>query len=388
MSDNPSRPSRSDQEQGTRRLLLSAGTAYGFAYGLCFALLTWGYDAYLLSSLRADLAWGKLAVGLPLALLICILVGRRAVAAPPLARFLGYWPITSGVLGGLAAHVMLSATNGLVWIVDPRFSQLPIFLYGRPDAIRTGFVVLVLAVLGATVGLVQSLAMDWAWDRATPAGRMGWRSWMVMLLCVPLAIFPAVTVNQLVHRPLRAPQQALGEYLGLVTTATAEEVEAAGVSLNVIRGLQEHLSEQYSTHLVEFDPDSEAWYSARVDAAFDDGFVMRCITFGKNVVHCSDHSERLATWMSDLIHAGLGGARRWETADRLDLVVRDGVVAWLTDRRHRLSQNYTVSWEVQRGGWVLVSAQCDTGFRMGCYFRGARPVVVDHCVDLPAPSDG
>ncbi len=371
-------------EKGTQQLLLAAGTAFGLVYGLSFALLVWGYDALLLSSLSADLAWGKLLLGLPLTVLICILVGRRAVAASGLTRFLAFWPITNGLLGAAAAYGVLIASNLLVWIIDPRFRLLPIFPYGRPDAVRTGFIVLIQIVLGATVGLTQNLAIDWAWDRATPAGRLSWRSWAVMLLCIPLAIFPALALNELIHRPLRTPQQALSDFLDVAVTATAEEAEAAGVSLNVVRGLRDNLSEGYVTHLVGFDPDSESWFSANVDAAFDSNLLMRCLTFGASVVHCHDLSELLTGWMDDLIRAGLSGARPWEETGAQALVVDDDVVTWLTSHRHRLSQEYTVSRSAQRGGWILMSAQFDTGFEMGCYFRGARPVVVDHCAEMPA----
>ena len=382
MGANLSRMSIPDDALTTHRLLVAAGTAFGLVYGVSFALLTWGYDGFVLSAISADLPWGKLLLGLPISVLICIVVARRAISASALTRFVLVWPLANGVLAVIAAHGILGATNVLVWATEPRLWRLPVFTYGRPDAIRTGIIVAVQVLLGASVGMAQNLTVDWAWDRATPTGRLSWRSWMVMLLCIPLAIFPAITVNDLLHRPLRTPQQTLADYLDLVTTKTADEAAAAGVSLSPVRGLQERLSERYTTHLVGFDPDSDDWFSGSVDAAFDNGLVMRCLIFGDSLVQCRDVSQQLTTWMGDLVEAGLGGVRRWETGGRLDLIVGDDIVAWLTDRRHRLSHNYTVSWEVQRGGWVLVSAQVDTGFKLGCYFTGARPVVVDRCVQM------
>ena len=57
-------------ELKAHKLFLSAGTAYGMIFGLGFALLAWGYDALLLASSSVDLAWMKLLLGLPLAIII------------------------------------------------------------------------------------------------------------------------------------------------------------------------------------------------------------------------------------------------------------------------------------------------------------------------------
>jgi hypothetical protein len=383
----PRAPLAGDEPQ-TNQLILAAGTAFGLAYALTFSLLTWGYDSFALTSLSATLAWGKLVLGLPPAVIVCVLVGRRGISTSAWARFLGLWPLVSGLLGAYAAHLMLSTSHVLVWVVDRRFAQLPVFPYGRPDAIRTGFVVVIEVVLGASVGLVQNLAVDWAWDRATPSGHMGWRSWMVMLLCIPLAIFPAITIDQLVHRPLRTPQQAVGEYLDLAMTATPDEMEQAGRSENVVRDLQGEFSEDYDTYLVEFDPDSEAWYAASVDAVFDNGFRMRCLTFGANVVHCEDLSEKLDLWMGGLISTGLHAGQLPPEFDSGQIAVGAGVVDWLSSHRRRLEGVYSTSVTGQHGGWILMEARFDSGFRMGCYFRSARPAVVDRCVELPATSGG
>jgi len=386
MKINPSQQLVADSESTPDRLLLAAGAAFGLVYGASFALLTWGIDGFALSSVSADAAWGKLIIGLPLALLICTVVSRRGIPTSAWVRFLVLWPLVSAVLGALAAHLLPGLSNLLVWVTDQRFAQLPIFPYGRPDPTRTGFVVAVLIVLGASVGLVQNFAIDWAWDRGTPSNRLSWRSWLVMLLCVPLAILPAIAVNQLIHGPLRTPQQAVGDYLELVMTATPDELEAAGVSTHVIRSLRGEITDRYTTYLVEFDPDSEAWFAASVDVVFDNGFRMRCLTFGDNVVHCDDLSNQLASWMDGLVSIGRSDGQIPAEFDVRQIAVEDQVVDWLSARDGRLDGQYDVSVESQHGGWIMMAAQFDSGFRMGCYFRNARPAVVDHCVDLPAGS--
>jgi hypothetical protein len=346
--------------------------------------LTWGSDGFALAHLSSDLAWGKLLLGLPLALAVCIIVGWRGVLASSWVRFLALWPAASGALAAIAAHVILSLSNVLVWVVDRRFASLPVFPYGRPDIIRTGFVVAVHVALGALVGLVQNLALDWAWDRATPTNRLSWRSWLVMLVCVPLAVPLALTTNQLVHQPLRRPQQAMVEYLDAISTLTPAELEEAGLSVNPVRSLVDEFAERYTTYLVEFDPDSDDWFAASVDTVFDNGLRMRCLTLGDNVVHCRNIGDDLATWMDGLISTGASGGQSAEVLNPDRIVVGREVVAWLSARQARLDSEYTTAIDGQRGGWILVTAAFDDAYRMGCYFRSARPIIVDHCLDLPA----
>ena len=65
------------REREAHRLRLFSGMMYGLVFGLSFAAVTWGYDGYVLASNRATYAWTKLALGLPLALIIGGLTGRR-----------------------------------------------------------------------------------------------------------------------------------------------------------------------------------------------------------------------------------------------------------------------------------------------------------------------
>jgi len=68
----------------TRAVLLRAGAGYGLLFGLGFALYVWGYDTLTLSRSSADMAWGKLTLGLPCLLVIGGLAGLLggAVALP------------------------------------------------------------------------------------------------------------------------------------------------------------------------------------------------------------------------------------------------------------------------------------------------------------------
>ncbi len=374
-------------EQRLRRLFVSAGTAYGLIFGLSFALFAWGYDGLMLASSAAHLAWMKLLLGLPLAIVIGGLAGRLAALSSSTAVFVALWATTGALLGAIGGHIPFDGGNLAAWLADRRLWGVVILPYGHSAAVRTTIVALLNAVLGAAVGFVESLAVQWAWDRATPDDKMSRRSWAVLLLvCIPLAFPLAGIVDGFINQPLRAPQQAVGELIKMAVAGSPARTKAQKASYRSIEPFREALSEQYVSHFVAFSSDTGTWYSAYVDVAFDNGLVLRCATAGRNVIYCDDFSQKFATWMGDLVRAGLYGERPWLEAKMRRLAVDDTVLTWLAAHRDQLSETYQASRVGQQGGWVLMSARFDTGFEMTCRFRGATPVLVDQCLETSTSS--
>lgn len=379
--------SNESDEKKARRLALSAGTAYGLIFGLSFALFTWGYDTLLLASNAVAFAWVKLLLGLPLAIVIGSLVGRLAASSPSTAVSVVLWAAFGWLFGVIAGHIPFDGSNLAVWFADRRLWNEVIFPYGNAAEVRTTLVALLNTALGTAAGFIESLAVQWAWDRATPDGRMSLGSWIVLLVSIPMALFPAIVVNGFINQPLRTPQQAVGELVRSAVSGAVEETAVQEANYRSISPFLDELSEQYVTHFVTFGSDTESWYSAYVDVVFDNGFVLRCATSGRNVIYCDDFSKKFAAWMGDLARASLYNERPWLDARIRRLAVDDTVVAWLVAHRDQLSETYEVSRDGQQGGWVFMSARFDTGFEMLCRFRGATPVIVDQCVEAnPSPS--
>jgi hypothetical protein len=374
-------PNQSDERE-TRKLLLTAGTAYGLIFGLGFAFFAWGYDAFLLESGRAYHAWAKLLLGLPITIAIAALAGRLAAMSSSTAVSVALWATVGGLLGQVAGHVPFDGGNLVAWFTDRRLWGAVIFPYGYSSSVRTTLAVIISAVLGVAIGLAASIAVQQAWDRATPKGKMSAGSWAAVLLAsIPLALFSAMTVDGLINRPLRIPQQRVGELINLTITGAADELEARAADYRSIQPFLDSISEQYVTHFVEFDSEEGSFFSAHVDVVFDSGFVLRCATAGERVIYCDDFSQKYAAWTDDLVHAGMYGERRWLDTRIRRLEVEEAVLDWLTVHREQLSERYEVSRVGQQSRWILMSVQFDTGFEMTCYFRGARPVLVNQCVE-------
>jgi hypothetical protein len=362
-----------------RRLFLAAGTAYGIVFALTFALSTWGYDTLRLMAANANLPWAKLVLGLPLSLAVCVLIGNLSATFPQPAVSVGLWTVAGALLGLIAGHVPFEGRNLVVWLVDRRLWGLVVFPYGSSAAVRTTIVLISGAGIGALSGLLQHLSLEWAWDRATPKGRMSGQSWAVLLVCLPLTLLLAGATEELINRPLRAPQQSLEQVLALTLAGKSDQAEARGLNVAAVEDFRESFSDTFVTYLVTYDlsPPQIAF----VDAVFDNGFALRCRTVGNVVAFCDPVSPKLEGWMDDLIFAGLRGERRWMGRPDPSIVVEDQVVRWLQNHPTQLSETCELSRAGQQGRFVFMSARFDTGFEVTCRFQGTRPVKVDQCTE-------
>ena len=378
MTENRSYGPLESHDDEARRLELAAGTTYGLIIGLLLALFCWGIDGWLLASAGAELAWVKLIVGVPLALVIGGLAGRLAAHFSSMAVSIVVWIAALALVGAVAGRLPFQGGTAAVWLTQPSLRGLDVFPYGHSSTVRTTLVMLLEGVLGVVVGIVQTFALGWAWDRATPSGRLSVRSVLVILLIsIPLAVCGGWIVEGMVHQPLRIPQKQVGDLITLTVRGDIREMDARGLDLDAIKPFRDRLSDQFVTHLAQYD--MQSFYGAYVDVLFDNDFALRCATVGQTVVFCEDFAVKLASWTDDLILAGLDGRLRWEEERWPTLSVEDTVVAWLDAHRDDLGGTYEVSRTGQGGGWIFSSARFDNGFEMTCRFRGQSPIHVDLC---------
>ena len=379
----------SSDERGARKIYLIAGISYGALFGLAYAVFTWGFDAFVLWSNGAVLPWSKLVIGLPLALVLGMLAGWLAALSSTIIIPVVIWAVLCGLLAAIAAHIPFEGGNLVIWFVDSRFWNEAIFSYNSSAATRTTLMVFISVVLGTVVGYFQTIAMNWAWDRSSPGGRMTLGSWLSLLVAAPVALLPALSVNGFINQPLRYPQQVVSKSLQLALSGAQVEdltAESQQASLRSLEHYRERLSFDYETYFVAFSSETGTWQSAYIDILFEDGFVLRCVTVGERVVYCDDFSKRLAGWVNQLVRNALYAERPWLETPIRRLDVNERVIDWLADHRVRISENYEVARESQQSGWVYMRVRFDTGFEMVCRFRGIQPTVVDQCGEAPIPN--
>jgi hypothetical protein len=378
------------EDRGTRRLLLQAGMGYGLFFGLSYALFSWGFDAWVLAQNGAAMPWSKLVLGLPLAVVIGGLAGWLAALTPTVIIPVVIWAVVAGLLAVIAAHIPFEGANLFIWFADRRFWNEIIFSYDTAAATRTVLMVFVSVILGTAVGYFQTVGMNMAWDRSSPDGRMTLSSWLALLVAVPVAFFPALTVNGFMNQPLRYPQEVVGRGLRLALSGTQIEdltADSQRASLRSLTPYLDRLSDEYKTYFVSFSSDTSTWYSAYIDVVFENGLVLRCVTVGDRVVYCDDFSERLSSWVGELVRAGLYEEHPWLEPKIRRLDVTESVVDWLVAHGEQLSENFTIQREGQQSGWVYVDVRFDNGFAMRCRFRDVQLTVVDQCVQVAGDAE-
>lgn len=368
-------------ERSTRGLFTLSGALYGVFFGLGFAFFTWGLDTIALLSTNAALPWVRLALGLPLSVLICGLAGWFGAMFTSTVLTVLIWVVAVGLLSVVAGHIPFEGSNLILWLVDSRLSGETVFSFGSSAQLRTTWVVILNVLLGAFAGLIQSLAVQWAWDRGSPSGKLSWRSWVVLLVAVPVSFLPTLAVNGYINRPFRAPQEYVGRIVEMSLSGESLESnnELLQASFRSVKPYLQSFTDEYKSHFVSFGSETGSWHSAYVDVVFENGFAMRCVTSGEVVIYCDDFSKRLSGWVEDLIYAGLYGEQPWLEGKVKRLIVDESVVAWLEAHQEELSENYGMIWDPQTGGWNFVRISFDTGFEMVCRFRDAQPVLVDQC---------
>ncbi len=363
----------------TRKLFLSAGTAYGVVFALSYSVALWGHHASLLASSHADLAWTVPVLGFPLALIVCILAGRLSAYFSVTVLYVAVWCLTGGLLGGLAGWLPFGGRDLAVWLLDGSFWGLTVYPSGSSVATRSTLLIVMGAVVGAMAGLLERILVELAVDWADSERSLTVGSILLLLPILPLTLALAGAAHELLYSPLRSAQLNVHEVVSLVLQDAKAEADARGVNYAVVNFYRDSLTEGYVLHTAENNLAPPT--TAVVDVEFDNGFLLRCSVMGSSVTFCDDLLPVLAGWMTDL-----AGARGEEVPPEFgssgyQLDVDQNVGLWLAGQPSVQLRDLEAEHVAQRGGWIYMTARSGGDFEMTCRFHGARPMTVDQCQD-------
>jgi len=354
------------RDEEAQRTMQRAGVIYGVLYGLCFALVIWGPDALILSHSHAEMAWAKLAIGLPATLFITTVVGFWSGRSGRASIWIVLWISCAALIGIFAGAAPSTGLNLISWISEPRVRWIHTYPLGSAGRARMWFFTAIHAALGAWVGLLGRWVTERAWNLTPATGNLNPRTVTVLLWCIPLAIGAGSAGDDLINKDLRA---------GPVAVHSLIAGDSSPASFERLGGQP---SDRYVLHLVQHD--LEGQYNTTVDAAFDNGFVARCTVFGSSVAGCQAISPQLEAWMNAIIQEILRGNPGTLIAEYTGrLSIRPEVLRELATQRTLLSEHYAIRKETQRAGVVVMSAEFTEQRVLTCRFRGAAPVVLDDC---------
>ena len=174
------------------------GLLYGITAGLAFAVSSWGWDGYLLSTAHGYLPWIKLIASA----ILC--GGFGGMVGWLTARFesglLGilFWLITALFFAWLSFAIPLQVTPYLASIIDPQLGQL--LNYGQDIEIAVRFGVALAWIIPFTllVGITQLPMVEPAVFSTTVFGKM-----LPLLYCIIVMGIGGITTDDLVNAHLR-----------------------------------------------------------------------------------------------------------------------------------------------------------------------------------------
>lgn len=369
-------------EKAIYRLKIVSGTGYGIVFAVLFALLLWGHDGWVLTISHADMAWVKLLIGLPIAVVIFALAGFLSALSSSTVVAVVLWAVALGFMSVISSHLSFDGVNIFTWILDKRLWGEIILSFGYAAGVRTVLVIILNVAIGAAVGFLETVATQWAWDRSLGGKRMSLSSWVVLFGSLPLAFLAALTIDGFIYQPLRLPQHVVHRTIQSGLTGEIGSSDVLESSYRSVKPYLENLSDNYTSYFIKFSTESGTWFSAFVDVRFDNGFVMRCVTLGDKLAYCADFSKKVDQWVYQLVDAGLNETRLWEEDKMQSLLVPTDVEDWLHQHRSQMNSAYQWQFGEQYGSLFFVIVEFENGNRMVCRFHSATPVVVERCAVL------
>ncbi len=225
--------------------------------------------------------------------------------------------------------------------------------------------VIAYTVYGFGVGYVETLAVEWAWDRTTPADRMKVGAWAVLLVAWLAALPPVFVLDYLVLADVRAPQVRVADLVETYLDGGEAAVSATGQNIAEAQRHGARFTPNYVTYFAGFDTSTDTLYASYNDVAFDTGFALRCIVMGDRVTFCDDLSQKLDLRIGQMAQAAKTGERPWLAGQMKTFSVTDDVMAWLQSHQAQLGDAYRLTVTAQKGNWMVTMQTSE--------IRGGRP---------------
>lgn len=361
------------------RFELDAGWRYGLVFGIALVLVAWGVDAGELALESAALFWPKLLLATLIVLPLCTAAGAYAGKSyDMLGRRLLVWMGVGAIIGGIMMHIPFEGASAVAALIDPAVRGLTIFPFPPAVEERVLPLVVITAVAGLVVGVLQSLAATWAWNSSSKEDRMTLGSWLALAVSVPFAIGLGSLHDGAANAQLRAPLYLTNRVVQLALHTPADLNLQSMETLTLLDYLatsrwRNEFSGHFKQHLVDYDRNRlRSGYS---DVEFDNGFIWRCevVRNGNGLSGCSDLRADYTAWMAGFFRTGS------VSCENCSVRVEPGAAGWQSSAKARLGEPQQMRIEHHSGGVVLVRSTFSTGMQAECRLVGGDPIVIQQC---------
>jgi hypothetical protein len=196
------------------------GLSYGIVAALAFSIMLWGMNGYESSQAHAFYPWINLAIGTPLAMLICGLAGwLTSRLEKPLFGVL-FWMTASAVLAWLSVLVPMVFFPMVVKILNPQLGALLRYnlFDNAPDMVGVAFAWIVIG--GFIIAAIQVPMLETATFSITFFGRTA-----PHIICGLIMLVNGSVVDSLNSQSLRGPLQGVDTTIQFILDHQGQQVD-------------------------------------------------------------------------------------------------------------------------------------------------------------------
>lgn len=351
-----------------------ASWRYGFLFGVMLLCAGYALDALQQFQAHSQYWWLNFALASVTLVPLALLAGGIG----------GYvnWVLKLAVWVGFAIAIAWSAQRlpfearqfALQWL-DPNLRGLE-----YASALKSGdeaFAMLAAlsACLGLGVGLIQTFAVGWAWERSTPNLKFTAGSWMALLASLPFALAFGLVLDGFIQQPLRAELQTVNAIIqsGLNDAPNLETRE-----FTAPRAFAYAVGQRWRS---QFAPDYALYLAARnrtetyIDVAFANGNLLRCRTaaLGELPGGCVDLKQTYSNYISEFLRHGAFECQ--DCASEISAQAR----AWQQTNARTLTAADTTRVLPGADSVVKVQVLAADGKTLECLFWGINPIRLTAC---------
>ncbi len=362
------------------RFDLNAGWRYGLIVGILVVLAAWGADAWQLVSAAGALAWAKLVLATLVVIPLSIIAGLLDARVLNLALKWLVW-VAWGILTGIfAGYLPFTAPGIFAFLLDPVTRGLSVFPIGPETQFLGGFSAFWGAVLAFPIAFVQVWATGRAWDRSDENNRFTPVGWLALAVVLPAAVALGLLWDSFDNSELRAPISLVDRVIQFGLHAPKDQdvsdLDERDMLIFVAGAVwRDRFTPHYTLYRVAVDPGT--YQSATVDAAFDNGFVLRCGTsqYGGAVAGCFDVGSEYHDMLAQFLKTGQAPCKDCQVE------VLPTAARWQADNAAHLDDPIQISVIHHSGGLVVLHAAFANQPPVECRVEGADPVRLIDCVN-------
>jgi len=355
----------------------AAGWRFGLVFGALVVLFGYAWDAAQLVQVHAEQWWIHFA-------LACVTILPLAVAAGGVSGYVNWalkmlvWASFGIGAGWVAIHIPFEGARLALQPFDANLrlaEYLPI-----PNVAVNSFGMLAAlgALMGLLVGLTQTVAVGWAWERSTEDFKLTLGGWAMFLAALPFAIGYGILFDWSAQSPLRAPLQTAHAIAqsGLHDPPDADQSSAdvRGARIYLIgQRWRKSMAPDYTLHLAAREPKFVG--ESFVDISFSNGALLRCrfTTYDEFSDGCVDLNQTVQNYISEFLRRGTFDCQACEAR------VAPDAAAWQKENARTLGGADETRVLHGAGSSVRARVAAADGATIECLLWGANPVIIEQC---------